>query len=156
MTDRERQRNGHTLSSFVSNYKPKCYYWKYTIFIRRIRIAMFSVSAPSTNFKIEFILIIFIFLFIQYKCEPFIINSVNTMEFILLSCFIFAIVLASEVHINERVKQLLILFLIIFPFILFIYFIVKYQKRKFDEDSKCLKMTKITSDYHLMDDKDDE
>ena len=91
---------------------------------------MFSVSVTDNNYKIIFILIMFLFLFAQHKCEPFIIDSGNMMEFILLSCFIFVIVLSSVPYINETFKTCLISFLIIFPFILFIYFMIEYVRLK--------------------------
>ena len=52
------------------------------------------------------------------------------MEWILLSCFIFVTVLNLDFYINDTFKRWLISFLIIFPFILFIYFIIQYQRSK--------------------------
>ena len=173
MGEIERQKRGHILSSFIANYKPQYYYWECIIFLRRICIAMFSVSATDNNYTICFILIMYIFLFCQYRYQPFIIHSVNTMEFILLSCISFVIVLESISFINYTLKHVLISFLIIFPFILFFYFIIKYQKiniSKNQNDSsdddlllietelhfENMAMAKITSDYYIMDDKYDE
>ena len=94
MTVIERQKRDYILSAFVTKYKPNYYYWEYIIFIRRICIAMFSVSVTDgNNYERIFILIMFLFLFAQYRCEPFIIDAGNVMEFILLSCFIFVIFL---------------------------------------------------------------
>ena len=89
---------------------------------------MFSVSATDINHKVIFIIIMFIFLFIQHQCAPFIIQRGNTMEFILLSCLIFVIKMESLSFLNDTFKTCLISFLIIFPFILFIYFMIKYKR----------------------------
>ena len=82
MTVIQRQ-NRIILSAFVTKYKPNYFYWEYIIFVRRICIAMFSVSVSNNNYKIIFILIMFAFLFAQNRCEPFIIDAVGI---ILLSC----------------------------------------------------------------------
>ena len=62
MTVIQRQERDNILSAFVTKYKPKFYYWEYIIFIRRICIAMYSVSiTDNNNNKIIFILIIITF-----------------------------------------------------------------------------------------------
>ena len=73
----ERQKDGHILSSFMTNYKTQYYYWEYIIFIRRMCIAMFSVSATDNNYNVIFILILFIFLFYQNRFEPFLFTTDN-------------------------------------------------------------------------------
>ena len=92
MGEIERQKD--SLSSLVANYKPQYFYWEYIVFLRRICIAMFTASTTdNNNYKMVFILIMFIFLFYQNRYQPFIINTINMMESILLSCLIFIIVL---------------------------------------------------------------
>ena len=105
---------------------------KYIIFIRRICIAIFSVSVTDNNndYKIIFILMISLFQIAQNQCEPFIIHSANVMESILLLCFIIVIMLDSVLYISDTFKKGLISFFIVFPFILFIYFIIVYLRSK--------------------------
>ena len=96
---------------------------------------MFSVSATDNNYNVIFFLFMFIFLFCQNQFEPFIINTINTMEFILLSCFIFVIFLESILFINYTFQQILLSFLILSPFILVIYFIFDYKRKKLEMDN---------------------
>ena len=124
----KRQEKDQILSHFVSKYKPKYYYWEYIIFIRRICISIFSVSVTNNNYKIIFYIAMCIFLLIQYKCKPFIIPAANTMEFILILCFIFLVVLISTPNIDHELKLYLITTLVIFPLVLFIYFLIQYQR----------------------------
>eukprot|EP01084_Bolivina_argentea_P037811 69926_1 len=65
----ERADKTHILSSFVSKYKPQYYFWEYIIFMRRICIAMFSVSATDNNDKVVFIMVMFAFSFLQHQYE---------------------------------------------------------------------------------------
>ncbi len=76
----DRQNNDSVLNSFVVKYKPSYFYLEYIIFIRRICIAMFSASSTDNNYKLVFIMVMSIFLYVQYRCQPFIIEEGNTME----------------------------------------------------------------------------
>ena len=80
LSSSERQNKNNILSVFTSRYKPQYFYWEFIIFIRRICIAMFSVTSINDNWTVAFIIIMFIFLFFQYQCQPFIINAANKME----------------------------------------------------------------------------
>lgn len=57
----ERQDKNGIFSSFITRYKAQYYYWECIIFIRRICIAMFSVSINDNTHKMIFICIIFFF-----------------------------------------------------------------------------------------------
>ena len=105
MDTSQRQDKGNALSSFVSEY---------IIFIRRVIIAMFSVSSMDNNMWILFIMIMFILF-----------DAGNRMESILLLCIIFVIVLQFELYLNELFKQILWSFLSYFHlYLLFSYFIL--------------------------------
>ena len=93
MTPSQRPDKDQLFTSFCSRYKPQYYYWEFMIFIRRISIAMFSVSVTDDDYQIVFLIIIAIFLYIQSQCEPFIIESGNKIEIILLSCIIIVVAL---------------------------------------------------------------
>ena len=127
MTPSYRQEETHSLSSFVSKYKPQYFYWEFVIFIRRICIAMFSASVTNDNLQVLFLIVMAIFLYLQTQCEPFIIQTANTMEWILLFCIIFIIALNLAIYVDDTLKEYLISFLIIFPFLLFIYFLIHYK-----------------------------
>ena len=132
MTPSQRQAKSQLFGSFVSKYKPKYFYWEFIIFIRRICIAMFSVSVTNDNIKVLFFIIMTIFLCIQHQCEPFIIPAGNTMEWILLLCIMFIIALDLAFSVDPELKEYFTSFLIVFPSILFVYFMIEYRKRKSD------------------------
>ena len=81
------------LNVVTSRYKPQYYFWELLIFIRRVIIALVSVSEPNITITYLFIIIMGFFLFLQYLYNPFIIHEANRMEFILLMCFIFMVVI---------------------------------------------------------------
>ena len=118
MASIQRQLRDHSSSIFVSKYKQKYYYWELVLFMRRISIAMFSVSAIDNNYKVIFMMILFIFLFAQIQGKLFMIQSGNVMGIILSSCFMFMVFLDSIFFINDIFKTYLISFLVIFPLIL--------------------------------------
>ena len=101
-----------------------------------------------------------IFLFTQHQCQPFLIHAANTMESILLSCLILVISGQTSPFMNDTFREILISFLIIFPLILLIYFIVRYNFRNHDQkevlDTKRDKnwneteMAEVTADYQLL------
>ena len=75
-----------------------------------------------------------LFLYAQTQCEPFLIQAGNKMESILLSCVIIIFALLA-IPVDDDFKEYVISFLIMIPFILFIYFIIddarsRLQKKK--------------------------
>ena len=121
---------------------------------------MFSVSVTNDNSKIIFIIIMAIFVFVQYQCESFVIQSVNIMEFILLFDIIFVVALKLAFYVNYTFKQYLISFLIIFPFMLFIYFLIQCKRSRLKMDNYGMDLNcsvqediKVRSDYLIFKEK---
>ena len=73
-----------------------------------------------------------IFLSLQDRYKPFIIQAGNTMEWILLLCITFGISLDLAIYVVDTFKEYLISFVIILPLILFIYFMIKHKRKKND------------------------
>ena len=121
-------------------------------------IAFFAASAFDNNYKLVFIMILLVFLYIQYQCEPFIVHEGNKMEFILLLFLIFVVVLDMTSFINLIFQQYLIALCIVFPFILFAYFMIRYAinpklKTKDEVDKNGISMDYLDA---IQDERDDD
>ena len=128
MNQIQRENKKNILNSFVSKYKPQFYFWEYIIFIRRIFIALFSVTVYDGVFSFLIFVIIVIFLWIHMQCQPFIIHYANQLEGILLFCLEFVIVLQGFASIGDEFTGIAISILIFLPFVLIFYYIYKYMK----------------------------
>ena len=137
MDPKERANKKNILSSFVSKYKPQFYYWEFIVLFRRIFIAMFSVYIDYPMFIFLFALTIICFIWIHNKCEPFIIQEANDLEEILLGCLVLIIVLQALSTMNNEVKSVIVSILIFLPFILAVYYIYTFiKKREYKYKSK--------------------
>eukprot|EP01084_Bolivina_argentea_P268864 456808_1 len=119
----QRQDKQSPLHVLIRAFKPNCWYWEFVILGRRILVVF---MATSFNSKLSLFLLIFIlgiFLFLQQKYQPFIIQEVNTLEFVL----IFALVLVVSVQFGLTLQSdyqfayVILSILTILPFILFIF-----------------------------------
>ena len=145
MADRQNPSNG--LSSLITKFKPQYYYWEYVLFIRRVIIAFFAASAFDNNYKLVFIMILLVFLYIQYQCESFIVHEGNKMEFILLLFLVFVLVLDMTSFINPIFEQYLIAGSILFPFISFAYFMMRYATNPKMKTQEEIGKNGISMDY---------
>ena len=128
MNDTQRGNKNNILNSFVCKYKPQFYYWEYIIFIRRIFIALFSVSVSDGMLTFIFVIILLLFLLVHIEYEPFLIHGANKLEGILLCCLISVVVLQGLSSIKNGFKSIIISLFIFIPFILVIYYIYKFVK----------------------------
>eukprot|EP01083_Nonionella_stella_P205246 747600_1 len=118
----EREDKENTLNQFVNKYKTQYYYWEYVLFLRRTCIAVFAVSVKNIANYLIFLSIIGFFTFIQHKCAPFVIESCNTMEFILL-LFLILVLEANILSSADTVfEDYFVSCLILLPFVFMIYF----------------------------------
>ena len=132
-----RQNNHNPLSKITSRYKPNYYYWEFIIFIRRILIALFSVSVHDITWKFIFVCIMVYFAILQKRHEPFIIHQANNLEYYLLLCFILIAVSQLISTINAVFLNMFISILIITPIILvsyYVYHLIKIKTIDIDED----------------------
>lgn len=81
----------NALHKFVTKYKPKCFYWEYILFIRRIGIAFFAVTTNTNVSAMLFVVFVPIFLLIHAGYQLYKPQSGNEIE-VLLLCLIFDIV----------------------------------------------------------------
>eukprot|EP01084_Bolivina_argentea_P281231 481144_1 len=176
-TVKDRQNKEHMLNTVVSKYKPKFYYWEYILFWRRTVIALFSVSVNDNTSKYIFALVVGMFMLIQKKYQPFLVDSANEMEFLLLFSLILIIFLHSLSSINTTFNIFITALFILLPFVLLPYYIYLFIIKKRDGleyssdkaknkiemiSKKQLRHHKhytcqhldISMDYHLMDDSD--
>ena len=95
-------------------------------------IAYCSVSSASKEGYISFVMvtIVGVFLYLQNKYQPFIIQYANKCEEILLFCLILVIVCQGLSAMNESVKSYIISCLIFFPLILLIRYLFVLKTRK--------------------------
>eukprot|EP01083_Nonionella_stella_P072417 195303_1 len=130
MNASHRQNVRHTLSRFIYRYEPQYYYWEFVIFIRRILIALFSVSEQDATITFIFFAFLLLFIWLQHECNPFIVNEANKMEFILLVCVLLVAVLQFAIFIDVHWIGMVISALIILPFPLLTYFIFVACKKQ--------------------------
>ena len=147
MTIVDRQNPGNGLSSLMTKFKPQYYYWEFVLFMRRIIIAFFAASAFDNNYKLVFIIILSVFLYLQHEYQPFITYQGNKMEFILLRCLIFVVVLDMTSFINSTFEQILIASSIIFEFILFAYLMIRYAFSSKLKTSEKIDINDVSMDY---------
>eukprot|EP01084_Bolivina_argentea_P041668 76908_1 len=119
----ERNNKDNVLNTFVSKYKPRYFYWEFVIFIRRICVAMFTVSITDDTSRIIFIITIITFTIFQRNCKPFIVHSSNKLEFILLSCLSIVIMSHSLSSVNGTFNNVITSIFIILPILIMIYYI---------------------------------
>eukprot|EP01083_Nonionella_stella_P075505 205307_1 len=132
MNAAERQKP-NAFSDIVDKYKPQFYFWEFVLYTRRIVIAMFSVSVTGIVSKLMFIAILFVFVYVQQEYEPFITHEGNKMEIILLCCLIFVVVAQMASSYASQHSSLIIGIiscLIVFPFCLTIYFVVRFINKR--------------------------
>ena len=149
-------------------YKQEYWYWEFIIFIRRIIIAMLSVSANNNTVRFVFIIIMLFFVFFQYECDPFMIKQANNTEFILLSSLIFVIITQLDLTVNETFVNVLVSFLVVFPVFIVTYHVWKFVDFKqfkpkesyvsydVDSNSGFTQNLLTDTDYQLMNENDDD
>ena len=140
----------HPLNRFIYLFKPEYYYWEYILFIRRILIALFSVSVQDITMKFFFIGILLFFLYLQISTNPFIVEEGNKMEFILLMCLIFIQGTKISSAFDFTSINIVISFLIILPIPLFVYY-VYFGFRRRNKIEKDKKIEKQKSERRLTD-----
>eukprot|EP01084_Bolivina_argentea_P260712 440357_1 len=80
-----KRQNSHQniLFSLVKHYDKNYFYWEFIIFAKRIICALLSISFNSNYSKSVLIIILFVYLFMEQKCQPFVIKQMNDFEFLL-------------------------------------------------------------------------
>ena len=146
MGQRKRRDRNHFLNIITSRYEPTYYYWELILFIRRIIIALFAVSEPNIYAEFIFIAILIFFSFLQYLHNPFKIDEANQMEFILINCFIFIVMIQLPLkhRIDSTIFNIVISLLIIYPYI----WMMRMEHRKIskmDDDNE----------YHIFNEQSD-
>eukprot|EP01084_Bolivina_argentea_P178297 308211_1 len=139
MNENERQNKKYVLSSICKYYRPEYYYWNFVILIRRIIISLLTATFYGIYSKMCLMFILFIFLFIQHKLQPFIVNQGNELELILLMLLIFAVFVEAVCAENYRFYDLAIILLsllILMPFIMLMFYTYILCKRFHTKDKQ--------------------
>ena len=112
------------LFKLVEPYKPSIYYYEFIYVSRRIIIGLIVFSLPQNQYTIYLLFIILIiYLIIQVKLKPFLYKRENLLESI---CMILLILMyAGLLSMNNKSIHYLILILLIIPWIIFIFWILK-------------------------------
>eukprot|EP01083_Nonionella_stella_P105173 302371_1 len=132
--NKARSNRSSTWNIFVDKYKPQCFWWEFVLFIRRICIAMFSVSFDDPDSRVVFCMVILIFYALQWRYEPFIVQSANQMECWLLLGVIMVIMMEAVQDMNYTFKSIIVLLLVLLPFGLMAYYIALFVKHKKRDD----------------------
>eukprot|EP01083_Nonionella_stella_P105403 303163_1 len=122
----DRQNPNHILNIITSRYKPQHYYWELIIFIRRLVISVFAVSVHDVTAKFVLLIILFVFVFMQYTYAPFLVNEANHLEIILMSAFI--IITMTQIipdDLNVLFINICVSFCIMLPIPLLIYYVLR-------------------------------
>merc|ERR1712228_1049423 len=115
----------------------------------------------GNNYKSVFVGVMICFLMIQTQCRPFIVEAANKLESFLLCCLIFIIVLDLLPGINTVYQEIITSIVILIPFPLFLYFLLRYLKERkhndgdAESDIELLDHEESTAkDYQMMKDDD--
>ena len=73
----------------------------------------------------------FLFLYVQQECNPFLVNSANKMEFILISSLISVIFIQLLTSMDDIFREYLTAIFILLPLVLLIYFVIEYKRKTF-------------------------
>ena len=65
----------------TKRFSPRYWYWEYVIFTRRIIVALFAVGITWSLSKLAFVMIIMMFIGIQWRLNPFVSNETNQVMF---------------------------------------------------------------------------
>eukprot|EP01084_Bolivina_argentea_P063187 115416_1 len=145
----ERQNPKFAAINLINRYKPQYYGWEYLLFVRRVLIALFSVSVHDISWKFIFIGLMIYFAYIQHKFNPFVVKEANDLEIILLLCFVFITTVEISSVINKTLINIIVSFLIIFPIPLLIHYIYSLYKQQIDSTQNPKKYDVVTVDDPL-------
>ena len=84
LTMEQRADPNRFINKLAKRFKARYWYWEFVIFVRRLIIAYFAVGASEMIEQMVFIMVIMVFIGIQWKMTPFISSETNQAEFILL------------------------------------------------------------------------
>eukprot|EP00484_Ammonia_sp_Unknown_P023651 CAMPEP_0197027532 /NCGR_PEP_ID=MMETSP1384-20130603/7430_1 /TAXON_ID=29189 /ORGANISM="Ammonia sp." /LENGTH=189 /DNA_ID=CAMNT_0042456393 /DNA_START=188 /DNA_END=757 /DNA_ORIENTATION=- len=122
------------LHSMVAKYKSEYYYWEYVLFIRRILIAMLSVTVNTNESNFLLIVVLVIFIVLQKKYKPFIVHSANEMEFLLLLFLVIVLSLNFSPSTDTAFNTFVLSVFILIPFPMFVYYVYRFLQKKDDDD----------------------
>ena len=111
-------------------YKPEYWYWEYVIFVRRIVIAYFAMSAGGVVSKSVFQSFMVVFLTIHWRLFPFVSSEANLAEGILLCGLM--IVISSQILMESSDKiffSIQLTMMVVLPFVLLMYFVLPILSR---------------------------
>ena len=87
LTEQERADRNRFINKVSKRFQSEYWYWEYVIFVRRLIIAYFAVSATDLYWQLVFIVVMMVFIGIQWKLAPFASAETNQAEYILLCAF---------------------------------------------------------------------
>eukprot|EP01084_Bolivina_argentea_P107323 191888_1 len=119
--EHQRQSNENALRPLTVSYKSQFFYWEIIITIRRILIAGLSIGFGNNNIYSTLILIAILGIFVrlQAKYEPFVIQQANAMESNLLICLmiILSVSALNNQSNDDKFIYVVVAISIIIPFI---------------------------------------
>ena len=120
-------------SILMNKYKSKYFYWEYILFIRRVLIAFFAVTANDLISNYIFLGFVIFCTGVQYFSNPFLIKQNDAMEMILLLCLIFIVGAEITSALDNIVINIMVSILIIIPIPVLCYYICIFYLKHDDE-----------------------
>ena len=106
LTDKQRYDRNTVIYQLTKRFKPEYWFWEYVLFLRRIIIALFAVGIPGEFYEFVFLIILLIFIWIQWKVNPYLSPEANAAEFTLLICL--PIVNVAQISVIQQFAPLIV------------------------------------------------
>ena len=84
LTEQQRADPNRFINKLSKRFKPRYWYWEYVLFVRRLVIAHFAVGSSEMIEQLVFIVVMMMFIGIQWKLTPFLSTETNQAEYVLL------------------------------------------------------------------------
>eukprot|EP01084_Bolivina_argentea_P184888 318868_1 len=137
----------NSLYSLTKHYKPTRFYWEFVVFSRRIIVAFLAIAFDSNYSRFSLFIILLIYLYLQHKCEPFIIKAMNDMEIILIALLAASLFVASMDWDIDQFAVVLISIFAIIPFLFLLYYASDHIYKN-DKDKTADEIDVMKSNYH--------
>ena len=130
LTGKQRYDRNAFIYQLTKRFKPEHWYWEYVLFLRRIIIALFAVGIPGEFYKFVFLIVQLVFIWIQWKFNPYLSAEANTAEFTLLICL--PIVNVAQISVIQQFAPFIVMVILSLMIIIAIpvVFICAYQVMK--------------------------
>jgi len=135
LTKEERADPNKFIYKLCKRFRAEYWYWEFVIFVRRIVIAYFAVGVSGIIYKLVFLFLLMVFIWIQWHHRPFLTSEANQAEFLLLCCLpvvIMAQVLPSSSDMTD-IGAIIMSIMVLLPIPLISFFIYLVMNRVWNQ-----------------------